>query len=85
MSEPDERLPKPPSTDVEAPARELEMELQLRRANWQKARTRRGTWRALSLLFLLLVIFGALAAYLFLQPRLRERADERSSHSERTR
>ena len=85
MSEADERLPKPPSADAEALARELEMELMLKRAGWQKMRARRGTWRALSLLFLLLVIFGALAAFLFLQPSLRQRTDGGASHRERSR
>ena len=79
MSKPNERLPEPAPTDAEALARELEIELQLKRASWQKARARRGLWRGLSLLFLLLVIVGALLAYLFLQPRLRQRGDERKA------
>ncbi|HEY3662070.1 MAG TPA: hypothetical protein VGL24_02855 [Chthoniobacterales bacterium] len=52
-------------TDPEALGRALEMELIMKRASWQKMRERRGTWRALSFLFLFLVILGALLAYFF--------------------
>ena len=72
-----ESTPLPPrATDPEALAKELEMELMLKRASWQQARARRGTWRALSILFLILIIAGALLAWLFLVPRLQQRRVE---------
>lgn len=64
------------TSDPDALAKALEMELIQKRAAWQKARAQRGTWRALSLLFLLLVILGALAAFFFVLPQLRNRATE---------
>ncbi|MBA3831589.1 MAG: hypothetical protein H0X34_06795 [Chthoniobacterales bacterium] len=62
-------------TDPDVLARALEMELFLKRAAWRKTAECRGTWRALSILFLLLVI---------LPPRLRERGGETRS-AERSR
>ncbi|HEY1769187.1 MAG TPA: hypothetical protein VGG02_02900 [Chthoniobacterales bacterium] len=72
-----------PTGDAEALARALELELQSKRAGWQRARARRNLWRALSLLFLLLVIVGALFAWLSLQPRVRERAAKPAAASTR--
>jgi hypothetical protein len=43
----------------------LEIELVLKRQKWQRTRSQRGTWLALSIFFLVLVIGGALAAYCF--------------------
>jgi hypothetical protein len=63
-------------SDPDALARALELELIQKRAEWQKARTQRGTWRAVSLLFLLLVLLGALAAFFFVLPQLRSRRTE---------
>lgn len=63
-------------TDPDALARALEIELILQRASWQKARGHRGTWRALSILFLLLIVLGALFVWLFVAPQLRERRAE---------
>lgn len=63
-------------TDPDALARALELELLLQRAAWQKTRGRRGTRRALSILFLLFIILGALFAWFFLAPQLRERREE---------
>lgn len=57
----------------------LELELIQQRAAWQKVSARRGTWRALSVLFLLLVGIGAVVAYLYLVPQLRSHADEKRS------
>ncbi|MGI8957223.1 MAG: hypothetical protein ACR2II_09965 [Chthoniobacterales bacterium] len=37
----------------------------MKRASWQKIRERRGTWRALSFLFLFLVVLSAPFAYFF--------------------
>lgn len=64
MSGPGEIEPKR-ETDPEAMARALELELIMKRASWQKAQARRGTWRALSFLFLFLVILGTLLAYFY--------------------
>ena len=64
------------TNDPDALAKALELELILKRAAWQKTRTQRGTWRALSLFFLLLVILGALAAFFFVLPQLRSRKTE---------
>ena len=64
---------KPPSnlvTDPDALAKLLDLELALKRASWEQTRSRRGTWRALSILFLLLVIAGAIAAWFFFAPAL---------------
>ena len=57
--------PEPPPADPEALTRGLEMELITKRASWQKMRARRSTWRALSLLFLFLVLVGALLVYFY--------------------
>lgn len=62
-------------TDPDALAKVLEMELALKRAAWQRTRSRRGTWRALSILFLLLVIMGALFAYFYFTPALSHRGE----------
>lgn len=64
MSRPEETEPKR-ETDPDALARALELELIMKRASWQKMQARRGTWRALSFLFLFLVILGALLAYFY--------------------
>ena len=64
MSRPDESVPNR-ETDPDALARALELELIAKRAAWQKMHARRGTWRALSFLFLFLVILGALLAYFY--------------------
>lgn len=70
-------------TDPDALARALEMELRLKRAGWKKTRERRNTWRMISVLFLLLIVLGALFAFFYLIPQLRERGSEAaSSHLE---
>lgn len=51
--------------DPDALAKMLEIELALKREKWQRRRSQRGTWRALSIFFLVLIIAGALAAYFF--------------------
>jgi hypothetical protein len=59
---------KQPSNFVSDPdtlAKMLEMELALKRQEWQRRRSQRGTWRSLSILFVVLVIAGALAAYFY--------------------
>ena len=60
-------------TDPDALAKLLEMELALKRAGWERARSRRNIWRALSFLFLLLVIVGGLVAWFYFAPALRHR------------
>ncbi|MEO6871751.1 MAG: hypothetical protein ABI233_05970 [Chthoniobacterales bacterium] len=70
-------------SDPDSLARALDMELRLKRAGWQKTRERRNTWRMISALFLLLIVLGALFAFFYLIPQLRERASEAaSSHLE---
>lgn len=66
------------SNDPETLARVLEMELALKRTQWQRTRAQRGTWRALSILFLLLVIGGALAAYFYFAPEIVRHAESTS-------
>lgn len=60
-------------TDPEALTKVLEMELAMKRAAWQRARSRRGSWRTLSILFLFLVIGGALVALFYFAPALSRR------------
>lgn len=69
-------MEKPPSnlvSDPDALTKLLEMELALKRASWEETRSRRGTWRALSILFLLFVIAGAIAAWFYFAPALSHR------------
>lgn len=73
-----EKQPSNLVTDPDALAKLLEMELALKRASWEQTRSRRGTWRALSILFLLLVIAGAIAAWFYFTPAL-SRRDEATS------
>jgi len=44
----------------------LELELIQKRAAWQQAKARRGSWRALSFFFLFAVIVATLLTYFFL-------------------
>ena len=44
----------------------LELELMQKRAEWQRTKASRGNLRALSFMFLFLVIFGALVAFFFI-------------------
>ena len=69
MPEPDETESNR-ETDPEALGRALEMELIMKRAAWQRMRARRGTWRALIFLFLLVVILGALFAWFYFSSAL---------------
>ncbi len=51
-------------TDPEILARLLELELMQKRAGWAQAKSRLSAVRAISFLFLFLVILGALVLYL---------------------
>ncbi len=62
-------------TDPEALAQSLELELIMKRASWQKARARRGTWRLLSFLFLFLVLLGAIFAYFYFATAMQKRGE----------
>jgi len=70
-----EKQPSNLVTDPAALAKFLDMELALKRAAWQRTRSQRRTWRALSILFLLLVIAGGLIAYLYFAPTLIRRGE----------
>jgi len=76
-------MPKPepqpnPSTDPDTLAKALELELISKRAVWERARARRGTWRALSLLFLFLIVVTALLAFFYFLPDLRSREGDKA-------
>ena len=64
----------PEETDPEKLARLLELELMQKRAEWQRKKARRGGLRAISFLFLFVVIVAALVGFfLFFNPeRVRE-------------
>ncbi len=72
---PAEKQPSNLVTNPDDLTKLLEMELASKREGWQRARSRRGTWRALSILFLLLVVMGALAAYFYFATALRYRGE----------
>lgn len=76
MSGTDEPKREPHEADPDALARELELELILQRSAWQQTRQRGRRWRALSFLFLLVIVIGALLAWLFLAPQVREHREE---------
>ncbi len=65
--------------EADALAKELELELIQQRASWKKVSAQRGTWRALSILFLLLLGGAALLAYFYLVPELRSRTPEKTA------
>ena len=67
---------EPRATDPDALTKALEVELMLKRASWSRAAARRGLWRALSFLFLFVIILGALFAYFYLIPKLTRRGAE---------
>ena len=79
MSAPEKAEPEPSAADPEALAKALELELIMKRASWQKMRARRGTWRALSFLFLFLVLVGALLAYFYFSMQMSNRGRESPS------
>lgn len=70
----DNRNPERPDTNPSEIEQLVEMELIQKRAAWKQAKARRGNLRALSLLFLVVVILAALVGFfIFLSP---ERVDE---------
>ncbi|MEO5753360.1 MAG: hypothetical protein ABIR38_01490 [Chthoniobacterales bacterium] len=74
MSEPEEaQSAAPPPADPDILAKMLEIELIAKRAAWERARANRGRWRALSLLFLLVVVLGGIAAWFYFATEMRER------------
>ncbi len=73
MAEPEEARPAPPPTEPDVLAQMLEIELIAKRASWERARAHRGRWRALSLIFLLLVILGGLLAWFYFATELNQR------------
>ncbi|MEO5721193.1 MAG: hypothetical protein ABIR71_06965 [Chthoniobacterales bacterium] len=74
----------PPAPDPAEIEKLLEIELMQKRAGWQQAKTQRTTWRALSFLFLFLIIIAALAGYfIFLSPeRMNELKSENAHQTE---
>jgi hypothetical protein len=73
-----ESKPEQPGTNPDQLAKLLEIELMQKRAAWQQASARRGTYRTLSFLFLFLVIVAILLAFFVVMPRLREQHPGRS-------
>ena len=71
--------PEPSPADPEALTRGLELELITKRLSWQKMRVRRSTWRALSLLFLFVVLVSALLTYLYFSTEMSRRGGESPS------
>jgi len=71
--------PEPSPADPEALTRGLELELITKRLSWQKMRVRRSTWRALSLLFLFVVLVSALLAYFYFSTEMSRRGGESPS------
>jgi len=67
------------ASDPDTLAKLLEMELALKRQTWQRRQSQRGTWRVLSILFLVLVIAGALAAYFFFATTYRQSGERAPS------
>lgn len=64
-----DRKPEPDTPDPAKIAQLLEIELMQKRAAWQQAKGRRSNLRALSFLFLFLIIAAALVAFfLFFSP-----------------
>ena len=64
---PDGNTPLPArETDPEKLAKLLEIELMQKRASWQQAKARRGSYRTMSFLFLFAVIVAAFVAFYLL-------------------
>ena len=62
----------PAANNAEELSRLIEIELIQKRAEWQKAGARRKTIRSVSILFLFVVIMGALLAFYFAFSRVNE-------------
>lgn len=61
--------PESPDIDPEKLSKLLEIELLQKRATWERAAAHRRKIRAIAFVFLLLVIVGAIAAYMFIVGR----------------
>ncbi|HEX5177475.1 MAG TPA: hypothetical protein VFV83_10620 [Chthoniobacteraceae bacterium] len=79
MSAPEKPKPELFADDPEALARALELELIAQRAAWEKMRARYRAWRALSFLFLFLVLVGVLMAYFYFSTQMNNRRGESPS------
>ena len=60
-----DRKSEPRETDPARLAQLLDIELMQKRAAWQQAKASRGTLRALSFMFLFLVVIAALLTFFF--------------------
>jgi hypothetical protein len=65
------------ANEAEELSRLIELELMQKRAEWQKAGARRKNLRSVSILFLFIVVMGALLAFYFAFTRVNE---ERATH-----
>jgi hypothetical protein len=76
--------PESKKTDAEELARRLEIELAQKRAAWAETGARYRRIRAASLLFLALVVMGALFAFFFLFTHLTQERPARGSQPDAT-
>jgi len=75
---------KPPDPNPEELSRLLEIELIQKRAQWQKLSSRRSSLRSMSILFLFIMILGALAAFYLAFTRAGEARQQRSPETTNT-
>ena len=66
------RMQSPENTppDPDALTKALDLELAQKRAQWERDRKRRSTWRALSVLFLFVIVAAALFVWFYLIPTM---------------
>ena len=78
--------PNPPPPSPSEIEKLLEIELMQKRASWQQAKAQRSIWRALSFLFLFLVILAALVGFFifFSSDRRADLKAGSAAHSEPT-
>jgi hypothetical protein len=57
--------------DPDALTKALDLELAQKRAQWERDRKRRSTWRALSVLFLFVIVAAALFVWFYLIPTMK--------------
>jgi cytoskeletal protein RodZ len=77
MSADNPQSTKQPEPSAEELSRLLEIELMQKRAQWQKISAKRNSLRSVSVLFLFLVIVGALAVFYFAFTRASEVRQQR--------